>query len=54
MTLDEETKQLNQLLDGKVVTAVYRQRPNEIVLDFSDGRRLIIDASSDLEISVTE
>ena len=53
MTLDEEAKRIEHLLRGKVLTNVYRHRRNEIVLEFSDGSRLMVDAASDLEISVT-
>jgi len=53
MTLDEAAMRLRQLLGGKVVKTVYRHRRNEIVVEFSDGSSMIVDAPSDLEISVT-
>ena len=53
MTLDEEATRLKELLGGKVVTNVLRHRADEIVVEFSDGSRMIVDAPSDLEISVT-
>lgn len=53
MTLDEEATRLRQLLGGKVVRTFYRNRRNEIVVEFSDGSRMIVDAPGDLEISVT-
>lgn len=46
MPLDEKTERLKQLLGGKVVTTIYRHRPNEIVVEFSDGSRLTVDAPS--------
>lgn len=53
MTLDEEATRLKELLSDKVVTNVVRHRADEIVVEFSDGSRMIVDAQSDLEISVT-
>lgn len=53
MTLDEEAARIEQLVSGKVVKTVYRHHPNEIVVEFTDGSRLFVDAPSDLEISVT-
>lgn len=53
MTLDEEAERLKELLSRKIVTTVYRHRANEIVVEFSDGSRMFVDASTALEISVT-
>jgi hypothetical protein len=54
-TLDEESSTATALLAGKTVTHVIRHRPNEMLVEFSDGTRLYVDATDGrLELSVTE
>lgn len=53
MTLQEEATGLERLLVGRVVTAIRRNRASEIVVEFDDGSRLLVDASSELSLSVT-
>ena len=55
MNLEEEAKHATELLAGKVVEKVWRHRPGEIAIQFSDGSRLIADINaSALEVSITE
>ena len=52
--LEDEATRLSDLLRGKVVTAVRRHRPDEILIEFDDGTRLYVDRNSGgLEFSVT-
>jgi hypothetical protein len=54
-TLDEESSTATTLLAGKTVSQVIRNRPNEMLVEFSDGTRLYVDATDgQLEMSVTE
>jgi prepilin-type processing-associated H-X9-DG protein len=54
MTLEEETARLNELLIGKIIRAVTRHRDGEIMIAFTDGHRLFVDAQGDrIECSVT-
>lgn len=55
MTLEDEAKHVAKLLAGKVVETVWRHRPNEIVIQFTDGARFFADINGvSLELSVTE
>jgi hypothetical protein len=55
MDLNEETAALTKLLSGKIVRHVVRHRIGEVLVQFSDGTRLYVDARSDeVECSVTE
>ena len=54
MDLKEETVELTKLLSGKMVRDV-RRRTSEVLVEFTDGTRLFVDARSDtIECSVTE
>jgi hypothetical protein len=54
VTLEEEAKRATELLDGKVVETVWRHRPEEIVVQFTDGSRLFANVNgTSLELSVT-
>lgn len=54
MKLDEEASRITELLSKKAVRAVYRHRQSEVVIEFSDGSCLIVDAYGDkLECSIT-
>ena len=53
-TLEEEGRKATELLQGKIVTKVWRQRHEEIGIEFTDGTRLFIDHQpNELEISIT-
>ena len=53
-TLEEEDRKATELLQGKIVTKVWRQRHKEIGIEFTDGTRLFIDHQpNELEISIT-
>jgi len=52
--LEDESRKLTDLLRGKTVKVVIRQRSREVVIEFDDGTRLFVDNISDgLEFSVT-
>jgi hypothetical protein len=54
LTLEEEAAELNRLLVGRVVKIVWRHRPKEIVIEFTDQTRLFVDwQATELEMSVT-
>ncbi len=53
MSLTEEQAALERLLSGRTVAKIFRHRERELVLEFSDGARLIVDAQTPLELSVT-
>lgn len=53
--LEKEAQQATRMLSHKVVHALWRHRPGEVVIQFADGTRLFIDRTSDdLELSITE
>jgi len=52
--LKAEARRTTKMLKGKIVNKVWRHRPKEIGLQFSDGTRLFVDISEGgLEISIT-
>ncbi|WDS35240.1 hypothetical protein [Pseudoxanthomonas sp.] len=54
MTLEEEAEGATKLLAGRVVETIWRRRPGEIVIQFTDGSRLFVDINdASLELSVT-
>jgi hypothetical protein len=54
MNLKEEAKRASEMLKGKVIAKVMRQRVKEICIEFTDGTRLFVDHQSDnLEISIS-
>ena len=54
MTLAEEASRATGLLVGKVVMQVVRHREGEVVVEFEDGTRLIVDhTQTGVELSVT-
>ncbi|WDS37334.1 hypothetical protein [Pseudoxanthomonas sp.] len=54
MTLEEEAEGATKLLAGRVVETIWRHRPREIVIQFTDGSRLFVDINdAALELSVT-
>ncbi|MBL1271166.1 MAG: hypothetical protein COB25_001830 [Oceanospirillales bacterium] len=54
-TLEREAKTIEELLAGKILTGVVRHQSNEVLLQFSDGTRLFVNARehSSLDFSVT-
>jgi hypothetical protein len=55
MTLEKEAESATQLLAGKVVQLVWRHRPGEVVVQFTDGTRLFANVDGiALELSVTD
>jgi hypothetical protein len=51
--VSEESK-ATELLSGKVVSRIIRNRESEVLVEFTDGTRLFIDKSnSGLELSIT-
>ena len=54
MDLNQEGERTNEMLKGKVVSKVMRERAKEICIEFTDGTRLFVDHQLDnLEISIT-
>ena len=52
--LKQEASKVTELLSGKEVKSIYRNRPQEICIEFEDGTRLFVDAKeSHIELSVT-
>ncbi len=53
--LRKEAKETTQMLKGKIVHRIWRHRPKEIVIQFTDGATLFVDMETDgLELSITE
>ena len=52
--LKHEAEELTNLLQGKTVKIVWRHRATEIGIEFDDGTRLFVDATTTgLDLSVT-
>ena len=51
--LETEARHATDLLRGKVVRLVWRHRPREVGIEFTDGTRLFVTAQSELELSIT-
>ena len=52
--LTSEAHRVTRMLKGKTLLKVWRHRPKEIVLEFSDQTRLFVDVDENgLEISIT-
>lgn len=52
--LAEESSHATELLRGKVVSHVDRQRETEALVEFADGSRLFVDGSQEgIELSIT-
>jgi hypothetical protein len=52
--LDDEEQRLQSLIADKVIAQVRRHRASELILEFSDGSRLFVNADGqDLDLSVT-
>ena len=52
-TLEAEALRATELLAGKVVASVSRHGEREVLVQFTDGTRLFVDADMPLELSVT-
>lgn len=53
--LENEAQQATAMLQGKVVQVVWRHRPGEVGIQFTDGTRLFVDhTASGVELSITE
>ena len=54
MTLEEEGERATEMLAGRTVKLVRRNRPKEMRIEFTDGTRLYVDTPSDpVELSIT-
>jgi hypothetical protein len=53
MDLEHESKRATEMLAGKIVAKVYRHRPKELLIEFTDGTRLFVDGEG-LELSITD
>jgi hypothetical protein len=52
--LEDEAARLTDLLRGKIIKAIRRHRPDEMLIEFDNGTRLFINRfSGGLEFSVT-
>ena len=52
--LEDEAERASEMLRGKVVARVIRNRPTEVLLEFTDGTRLFVDRADDaLKLSIT-
>ena len=52
--LNEEAARVTEMLQGKTVARVMRNRPDEVVIEFEDGTRVFVDRSeTGVEVSIT-
>jgi hypothetical protein len=52
--LEAESNKVTSMLAGKVVAFIRRYRASEVLIEFTDGSRLVVDKSEDgLELSIT-
>lgn len=53
--LATEAETVTRMLKGRVVAAIRRHRASEVLVEFSDGARLFVDADRDAtqELSIT-
>lgn len=53
--LKAEGLRASRMLKGKIVKVVRRHRSAEVLVEFTDGTRLFVDAKGDeIELSITE
>ena len=53
--LNDEARRATEMLAGKRVRRIWRHRPYEAVIEFTDGTRLFVDGRDvSLELSVTD
>ena len=52
--LHEEAARATEMLQGKTVARVMRNRPGEVVIEFRDGTRVFVERSeTGVEVSIT-
>lgn len=52
--LEAEGQRATEMLKGKVVQTVWRHRPGEVGIEFTDGTRLYLDTTEGgIELSIT-
>lgn len=52
--LEAEGQRASEMLKGKVVQTVWRHRPGEVGIQFTDGTRLFLDTTEgSIELSIT-
>lgn len=52
--LHDEAARATEMLQGKTVARVMRNRPGEVVIEFQDGTRVFIDRSeTGVDVSIT-
>ena len=52
--LKAEGRRASRMLKGKIVKVVRRHRAGEVLIEFTDGARLFVDAKGDeIELSIT-
>lgn len=52
--LSSEAKDAEDMLRGRIVARIWRHRPKELGIEFTDGSRLFVDGQeSGLELSIT-
>jgi hypothetical protein len=51
--LGDEADNATEMLRGRSVRAVHRHRDRELVVEFEDGTRLLVDSQTALELSIT-
>ena len=55
MTLQEEQDRATEMLDGKTLRRVIRHRPQEVLLEFTDGTRFFAHCETEtLDLSITD
>lgn len=53
--VEKKAKEATKMLKGKIVDKVWRHRPKEIVIRFTDGSTLFVDMETEgLELSITQ
>lgn len=53
--LQDEARRATELLRGKVISEIFRHRPTEVGIEFTDGTRLFVDKASDgVDLSITD
>lgn len=53
MDLDRDGERATEMLKGKSVKRIARHTPAEVLIEFTDGTRLFVDATGALELSIT-
>ena len=51
--LVNEADRATEMLKGRSVRLVRRHRANEVLIEFEDGTRLVVDSQSPVELSIT-